>query len=229
MNGNHIVHSHVHRLVLFALIGVLITTPAITQSFADTAKTLTEKQDEKLKKNCVAIQKIQPSNIPKYCAKYGIESQVQLPTDPIEYQKMTYNQKINDIVKQEQDLTAKREQLGEDEFKKQFDVLEKQIESYELKLQSLDSGRIQKAEEVQNTCDSGTVPDAFGNCVTVQQKKIQQMKATKGVSADLIDDNENLKSENAQLKSRVDALEKKVSSLENIIKQLQIAIAKITG
>lgn len=230
-----------NSMQLSALIAVIIITAImITPAFAQfpiqkdqwdkLSKTEQDKIDMRLKKNCEQAQKLAPNSIPKYCSKYGIESQQQLPTDPIEFQKQQLIQKRQDIVQQQIELEKKKPEIGESEYKKQWAILEKQIESLELKIAALESGRSSTPqEEIQNTCETGKVPDAFGNCVTPKQKKIMQMKSAKGVPAELIDDNENLKAENAELKSRVDALEKKVSSLENLIKQLQAAIAKITG
>lgn len=215
--------------VVFASIIVisLMLNPAFAQSVTKTAQ---EKQDERLKTNCEKIQKVSPNTIPKYCAKYGIETPTQLPKDPIEYQKQQLQQKIKDLwTRFSAEVEPKRADLGEEEYMKQYNELQKQTESLELKLQALDSGRTAPQEEAINNCAAGKVADAFGNCVTPQQKKMSQMKGSKGVPAEMVDDTENLKTENAALKSRVDALEKKVASLESIIKQLQAAIAKITG
>jgi chromosome segregation ATPase len=224
-------------LIAVIIITAIMITPAFAQfpipkdQWDKLSKAEQDKIDIRLKKNCEQAQKLAPSSIPKYCSKYGIESQQQLPTDPIEFQKQQLTNKINELTKKfNQDVVPKRSQIGEQEYMKQYNEMQKQIESLELKLTALESGRSSTPqEEIQNTCETGKVPDAFGNCVTAKQKKIMQMKNAKGVPADLIDDNENLKAENAELKSRVDALEKKVSSLESLIKQLQTAIAKITG
>lgn len=212
----------------FCVLFVLIITIAVSPAFAQTTKTAQEKADDRLKKNCEKIQQITPNSIPKYCAKYGIEAPVQLPTNPIAYQKQQYNQKINELTKKfSEDVAPKRAEMGETEYMRQYDDLQKQIESLELKLTALDSGRTVPQEEITNNCDSGKVLDAFGNCVTPQQKKITQMKNQKGVPSSLIDDNENLKAEITQLKSKVGDLEKKMSDLELLIKQLQISINKL--
>lgn len=212
------------QLVLFALVAVLIITPVITQGFAEQSKVASDKMEQIRKQLCDRPER---ANDPA-CAKYRNDP-VKAPQidDPIAFQKQQLQQKIDAIVKQEQVLAKQRDVLGETEYMKQYNALEKQIESLELKIAALDSGRNQPVTEQETTCDKGMVLDSFGNCVTMQQKKMTQMKSQKGSNPQTIDDVEALKQENAKLKTQIDSLQKQIDDLTKIVQKLQSSIAKL--
>lgn len=189
------------------------------------------KIEDAYKRNCEKLGYELSAKAGLSCAKYGIVPPVQAPTtDPIEYQKQQLQQKRDDLWKKfSAEVAPRRDAIGETEYKKQYDELQKQTESLELKIAALDSGREQAQRDAENKCEAGTHADYSGNCLTAEQLKMKQRKTGKNIDPQAVDDIESLKQENAKLNAKIDTLTKQVNALDVLVKQLKAIIDKITG